>query len=192
MANDVKILTLIGSLRAASTNRKLAELATEVAPDGVTVEVYEGLRDIPFYDEDIDGDDAPAAAVALRDALAGSDALLFVTPLYNGGVPSHIKNALDWLSRPTGNDAITDVPVAAIGTSWGEHGGSFGHEQLRKSSEIAGGSPLNDVQLSIADSLGRFTDNHPREDAEVVEQVRAAIAAIAAAARDRAADPVAA
>jgi len=192
MANDVKILTLIGSLRAGSTNRKLAELASEVAPEGVTVEVYEGLREIPFYDEDIDGEDAPAAAVALRDALAASDALLFVTPLYNGGVPSHVKNGLDWLSRPTGGAVITEVPVAAIGTAWGEHGGSFAHEQLCKSAEIAGGSPLNDIQLSIANSLGRFTESHPREDTEVVEQVRAAIAAIAVAARDRAADPVAA
>ena len=192
MSTPINILTLVGSLRAESTNRKLAELAAEVAPDGVTVEIYDGLRDIPFYDEDIDGPDAPAAATALREALERSDALLFVSPLYNGGVPSHIKNGLDWLSRPQGNEHITGLPVAAIGTSWGDHGGSFGHEQLRKSGEIAGASPLDEVNLSIGGSLARFTDTHPREDAEVVEQVRAAITAIAGAARERAAAPVAA
>ncbi|HMS72676.1 MAG TPA: NADPH-dependent FMN reductase, partial [Baekduia sp.] len=165
MSTPINILTLVGSLRAESTNRKLAELAAEVAPDGVTVEIYDGLRDIPFYDEDIDGPDAPAAATALREALERSDALLFVSPLYNGGVPSHIKNGLDWLSRPQGNEHITGLPVAAIGTSWGEHGGSFGHEQLRKWGEIAGASPLDEVNLSIGGMRRLATDPPPPEDA---------------------------
>jgi len=181
MSDTTTILALVGSLRAGSTNRKLAELAAEVAPDGATLEIYEGLRDIPFYDEDLDGDTPPAAATALREALAAADALLFVTPVYNGGVPAHVKNALDWLSRPNGAAAISEKPVAAIGTAWGESGGSFAHDSLRTSAQIAGGQPLGDVQLSLPGSLGRFTDQHPREDSEVREQVAAAVAALVAA-----------
>ncbi len=64
---DVKVLALVGSLRAASINRQLAELAAETAPDGVTVTVFDGLGDLPFYNEDIDNEDVPASVVALRD-----------------------------------------------------------------------------------------------------------------------------
>lgn len=175
------ILTLVGSLRAGSTNRKLAELATEVAPAGTAVEIYEGLRDIPFYDEDLDNDTPPPAAVALREAAAAADGLLLVTPMYNGGVPAHLKNAIDWLSRPNGEAAIADKPVAAIGTAWGQDGGSFAHDSLRTSAKIAGGVPVEEAKLSIPGSLGRFSDQHPREDAEVREQVAAAVAQLVAA-----------
>lgn len=175
------ILTLVGSLRAGSTNRKLAELAAEVAPAGTTLEIYEGLRDLPFYDEDLDGDTPPAAATALREALVQADGLLFVTPVYNGGVPAHVKNALDWLSRPNGGAAIAEKPVAAIGTAWGESGGSFAHDALRTSAGIAGGRPLDDIKVSLPGSLGRFTDQHPREDPEAREQVAAAIAQLVGA-----------
>ena len=84
---DVKVLALVGSLRAASINRQLAELAAETAPDGVTVTVFEGLGDLPFYNEDIDNDDVPASVVALRQAAAEADAALVVTPEYNGSIP---------------------------------------------------------------------------------------------------------
>src|SRR6202044_3808045 len=98
--SDTKVLALVGSLRAASINRQIAELATEVAPDGVAVTIFEGLGDLPFYNEDIDNDvDVPAAVTALRAVAAEADATLVVTPEYNGSYPAVIKNAMDWLSR---------------------------------------------------------------------------------------------
>ena len=112
---DVKVLALVGSLRAASINRQLAELAAETAPDGVTVTVFEGLGDLPFYNEDIDNDDVPASVVALREAAAEADAALVVTPEYNGSIPGVLKNAIDWLSRPFGNGALKGKPTAVVG-----------------------------------------------------------------------------
>ena len=112
---DVKVLALVGSLRAASINRQLAELAAETAPDGVTVTVFDGLGDLPFYNEDIDNDDVPASVVALREAAADADAALVVTPEYNGSIPGVLKNAIDWLSRPFGNGALKGKPTAVIG-----------------------------------------------------------------------------
>ena len=109
---NVKVLALVGSLRAASVNRQIAELATDVAPEGVTVTIFEGLGELPFYNEEIDPavnnelHDAPAAVTALRDAAAEADAALVVTPEYNGSIPAVIKNAIDWLSRPFGNGAL--------------------------------------------------------------------------------------
>ena len=123
--SDIKVLALVGSLRAASINRQIAELAAAVAPDGVTVTVFEGLGDLPFYNEEID--DAitpdvqpPAQVVALRSAAAESDAALVVTPEYNGSIPAVVKNAIDWLSRPFGNGALKDKPLAVIGGSMGQ------------------------------------------------------------------------
>jgi NAD(P)H-dependent FMN reductase len=78
--SDVNVLALVGSLRAASVNRQIAEVASANAPDGVSVAVYGGLGDVPFYNEDIDGADAPVAARNLRTAVADAYAFLLVTP----------------------------------------------------------------------------------------------------------------
>ncbi len=136
---EAKVLTLVGSLRAASINRQIAELATEVAPDGVAVTIFEGLGDLPFYNEDIDNDaDVPAAVTALRSAAADADAALVVTPEYNGSIPAVIKNAIDWLSRPFGNGALKGKPLAVIGGSMGRYGGVWAHDETRKSFGVAG------------------------------------------------------
>src|SRR6202007_2319147 len=115
---DIKILALVGSLRAASINRQIAELAAAVAPDGVTVTIFEGLGEVPFYNEEIDdamtpGAPALAPVAALRAAAADADAALVVTPEYNGSIPAVVKNAIDWLSRPFGDGALEEKPLAA-------------------------------------------------------------------------------
>lgn len=122
----IRILALVGSLRAESVNRQIADLAAELAPEGVTVAVFEGLGEVPFYNEDIDDamnlglDQAPAQVVALRAAAAEADAALVITPEYNGSIPAVVKNAIDWLSRPFGNGALKDKPLAVIGGSMGQ------------------------------------------------------------------------
>src|SRR3984957_699530 len=113
---DIKVLTLVGSLRAASLNRQIAELAADVAPDDVSVTIFDRLGELPFYNEDIDNEaDVPASVTALRAVAAEADATLVVTPEYNGSIPAVIKNAIDWLSRPFGDGALKDKPLAAIG-----------------------------------------------------------------------------
>ena len=139
---EIKVLALVGSLRTASINRQIAELATEVAPDGVTVTVFEGLGDLPFYNEEIDdvmNTDAPplCPVAALRAAATDADAALVVTPEYNGSYPAVIKNAIDWLSRPFGDSALKGKPLAVIGGSFGQYGGVWAHDDTRKSFGIA-------------------------------------------------------
>ena len=99
--SQVQILAIPGSLRAGSWNAALLRLAQERAPEGVQVEIWEGLRTIPPFSEDHEIL-APAPVEALRQAIAESDALLVATPEYNGGAPGQLKNALDWASRPYG------------------------------------------------------------------------------------------
>ncbi|MDP9165428.1 MAG: NAD(P)H-dependent oxidoreductase [Actinomycetota bacterium] len=167
---DAKVLVLVGSLRAASVNRQLAEVARESAPVGVSLHPFDRLGELPFYNEDIDGDRAPEAVQALRLAAAESDAALVVTPEYNGSIPGVLKNAIDWLSRPYGSGALNGKPLAVIGTALGQYGGVWAHDETRKSFGIAGPRVIEDVKLSVPATV--FDGKHPRENADVVQQVR--------------------
>jgi NAD(P)H-dependent FMN reductase len=181
--SETKVLALVGSLRAASINRQIAELATEVAPDGVVVTIFEGLGDLPFYNEEIDdvmNAEAPALApvAALRAAAAEADAALVVTPEYNGSYPAVIKNAIDWLSRPFGDGALKGKPLAVIGGSFGQYGGVWAHDDTRKSFGIAGARVVDAVKLSVP--FKTLSGQHPREHAEVSANVLDAVGKLAA------------
>jgi NAD(P)H-dependent FMN reductase len=180
---DTKVLALVGSLRAASINRQIAELAAEVAPDGVAVTIFEGLGDLPFYNEEIDdvmNPEAPvlAAVAALRGAAADADAALVVTPEYNGSYPAVVKNAVDWLSRPFGDSALKGKPLAVIGGSFGQYGGVWAHDDTRKSFGIVGARVVDAIKLSVP--FKTLNGQHPREHAEVSANVRDAVGKLAA------------
>ena len=176
---DIKVLALVGSLRAASVNRQIAELATEVAPDGIAVTVFEGLGELPFYNEDIDNEaDVPASVTALRAAAADADAALVVTPEYNGSIPAVIKNAIDWLSRPFGDSALKGKPLAVIGGSFGQYGGVWAHDETRKSFGVAGPRVVESITLSVP--FKTLNGQHPRQHAEVAANVRDAVGKLAA------------
>jgi NAD(P)H-dependent FMN reductase len=176
--SDVKVLVLLGSLRAASVNRQLAELAGESAPAGVTVALFDSLGELPFYNEDIDNDDVVEPVKALRQAAAEADAALVVTPEYNGSIPGVLKNAIDWLSRPFGNGALKGKPMAVVGTSLGQYGGVWAHDETRKSFGIAGPRVVEDLKLSVP---GKVLDGkHPRENAEVAAAIADVVGKLAA------------
>ncbi|WAJ46736.1 NAD(P)H-dependent oxidoreductase [Mycobacterium sp. Aquia_216] len=180
---EIKVLALVGSLRAASINRKIAELAVDVAPDDVSVTVFEGLADLPFYNEEIDdvmNTDAPplASVDALRAAAGEADAALVVTPEYNGSIPAVVKNAIDWLSRPFGNGALKGKPLAVVGGSFGQYGGVWGHDETRKSFGIAGARVVESIKLSVP--FGTLEGKAPAEHAELVANVRDVVGKLAA------------
>ena len=164
--SNIKVLALVGSVRAASVNRQIAELAAENAPGGVSVTAYEGLGDVPFYNEDIDGADAPAAAAKLREAVASADAVLAVTPEYNGSIPAVMKNAIDWLSRPYGDSVLAGKPLAVIGAAGGRYGGVWAHDETRKSFGFASAQVVDGITLSLP--LSSLNGKQPRENAELV------------------------
>lgn len=174
--SDTRVLVLVGSLRAESFNRRLAEAIAEHAPVGAEVVIADGLDQIPFYNEDLDGENAPAAAVALRKKVAEADRLLVVTPEYNGTMPAVINNALDWASRPFGAGAIKDKPLAVVGTAIGQYGGKWAHDDTRRSAKIAGAAVIDDIELSHAYAWG----NDPVADTETVEAFVNAVAKLAA------------
>ncbi|GAB3690006.1 NADPH-dependent FMN reductase [Saccharopolyspora tripterygii] len=178
---SVKILALVGSLRSGSHNRQLAEAARDLAPSDAEIVIFDGLGDLPFYNEDIDTEaDVPAAATRLREVAGSSDAFLLFSPEYNGTIPAVLKNAIDWLSRPFGAGALSDKPTAVIGTAFGQYGGVWAQDETRKSAGIAGASVVDEIKLSIPGSMTRFAETHPADDPEVVEQLRTALGKLTA------------
>jgi chromate reductase len=166
----MKVLAISGSLRAASYNTELLRAAAELAPEGIELELYEGLELVPPYNEDHDGDEPPAPVARLRERIADADAVLFATPEYNGSVPGVLKNAVDWGSRPFGHAALWGKPVAAIGASTGEYGALWAQADLRKTLGIAGARVL-DVELAVGKAAERFTAEGELADPETSERL---------------------
>ncbi|MGH2874049.1 MAG: NADPH-dependent FMN reductase [Solirubrobacteraceae bacterium] len=188
----MRILGISGSLRAASHNTALLAAATQLAPEGVELELFGGLEQLPPYNEDRDTEQPPAEVVRLRDAIESADAVLFATPEYNGAVPGQIKHLVDWASRPHGPAAsLWGKPVAAIGASVTDYGAIWAQDQLRRSLGIAGARVL-DTALAVGaagqlfDADGQLTDPETRERlAEAVQGLaehHASFAAVATAA----------
>jgi NAD(P)H-dependent FMN reductase len=167
------VTVLVGSLRADSVNRKLAETLSDLAPEGVELRIADNLDQLPFYNEDIDGADVPAAAAALRQQVAESDRVLVVTPEYNATIPAVVNNAIDWLSRPYGEGAIVGKPFGAIGVTPTPYGGKWAHEDARRSAGIAGAHVVEAVDFSQS-SL----EVDPLTDEQVLANLRTALATL--------------
>ncbi len=134
----MKLLILVGSLRADSWTAQLAQAATRLLPDGVDAVVHDGLRDLPHYDQDLDTDVPPPAVAALRAALTEVDGLVVATPEYNGSLPGVLKNALDWASRPRGASPLAGLPAAVVSVSPSPRGAQWAREDAEKVLRVAG------------------------------------------------------
>jgi chromate reductase, NAD(P)H dehydrogenase (quinone) len=127
----MRVLGISGSLRHDSYNTKLLHHAGELLEtEGMEFEIYEGLKDIPPYDEDDDAEDAPTAVRRIREAVREADAVFFTTPEYNSSIPGALKNALDWVSGPLAANAVRNKPVAVIGASAGMFGAVWAQAEL--------------------------------------------------------------
>jgi chromate reductase, NAD(P)H dehydrogenase (quinone) len=170
----MKVLAISGSLRDDSFNTKLLRAAAELAPPGVEVELWSGLKAVPPFDEDDEGGQAPAGVVELYDAVAGADAILFATPEYNSSVPGQLKNAIDWASRPKATAPIRNKPAAVVGASTGMFGAVWAQAELRKILASAGARVVDgELPVPLAhtrfDADGRLIDEEARERlAEIV------------------------
>ncbi|WP_223520816.1 NADPH-dependent FMN reductase [Pseudomonas sp. GL-B-19] len=132
MSNVYTIAVIVGSLRKASINRKVALALADLAPANLKLQIVE-IGDLPLYNEDIDGASPPAAYSTFRQQVRSSDAVLFVTPEYNRSVPAPMKNAIDVGSRPYGQSAWSGKPGAIISASPGAVGGFGANHHLRQS-----------------------------------------------------------
>ena len=166
------LLVISGSARHGSFNTRLARLVRELRPqDRVTV--VNNLAELPFYDADVEAIGIPPAVAALRGAVAAADAVVFVTPEYNGTVPGVLGNAVDWLSRPHGSSVLQGKRVLVLSASPSRFGGIRAAEHLRTVLERIGAVMLPGG-LSVAAAhrhLGEPVDpDVARQVAGVLEQ----------------------
>ena len=154
---------IVGSLSADSINRILSKALIRLAPDSLAFQEI-SIRDLPLYNRDFDADYPPAGR-ALKDAIASVDAVLFVTPEYNRGIPGSLKNAIDWASRPYGTNSLTRKPSAVIGASPGKIGTALAQQHLRGALSFC-----NSPQMSAPETYIQFTPGLITDDGEVTEK----------------------
>jgi chromate reductase, NAD(P)H dehydrogenase (quinone) len=177
----LKILGIPGSLRRDSYNRKVLLNAAALLPDDVVLEIWDGLRDVPPFDED-DEELRLEGVVRLRAALTGADAILVSTPEYNHSIPGQLKNAVDWASRPVRTAALRDKPVAVVGASTGAFGAVWAQAELRKVLAAAGARVV-DAELAVTFAIRRFDPDGRFVDDEMRERVAQVVAALVSEAR---------
>ena len=175
----MKVLAVSGSLRAGSHNTQLLRAAVEAAPAGVEVVLWDGVRDLPLYDQDLDGADAPEPVRRLREDWGAADAILFSTPEYNGSMSGVIKNAVDWGSRPVREAALTNKTVAVVGASTGQFGALWAQADLRKVLKTAGARVVGD-ELPVTTAHEKFDAEGRPLDEELVGRLRLLLEHLAA------------
>lgn len=166
MTTMFKVGYFVGSLSSTSINRKLAAALVRLAHPGF--EMHEiPIRDLPLYSADHD-EDYPPVARALKQAIADNDAILFVTPEYNRAIPGGLKNAIDWASRPWGQNSFSRKPSAVIGASIGAIGTAVAQQNLRSVLSFC-----NSPQMNAPEAYIHFTPDLIDDEGEVsVESTR--------------------
>ena len=159
----MRILGISGSLRRDSYNTKLLRTAAELMLGDIELEIWDGLKAVPPYDEDDDRDPAPAGVQRLREAIAGADAILFSTPEYNSSLPGQLKNAIDWASRPVATNVLRNKPVAVVGASTSMFGAVWAQAELRKVLAATGARVL-EGELPVAHAQTRFEGDRLQDD----------------------------
>ena len=153
----------VGSLSSTSINRVLSRALIRLAPEDMSfTEVPIG--NLPLYSPDFDSD-YPPEPKALKEAIAGSDAVLFITPEYNRSIPGALKNAIDWASRPWGKNSFDHMPAAVIGASPGQIGTAVAQQSLRGVLGFCNARQMTAPEAYITFRPGLFTD-----DGEVTDQ----------------------
>jgi chromate reductase len=156
MADPIKILGIAGSLRKASYNKGALRAAQQLCPEGAKIEAFE-LDGIPPFNQD-EEHNPPQKVADLKNRIRGADAILLVTPEYNYGLPGVLKNAIDWASRPYGDNAWDGKPVAIMSAALSMGGGVRAQYQLRQSFVFLNMDAVVQPEVAIGNAPQRFDE----------------------------------
>jgi chromate reductase, NAD(P)H dehydrogenase (quinone) len=165
----MRVLGVSGSLRRGSHNRRLLRAAAAVLPSGAVLLEWDGLADLPAFDEDLEAS-PPESVKAFRAALDDADALLIATPEHNASLPGALKNALDWASRPFPDNVLRDKPCAVIGASTGLFGAVWAQAEVRKVLK-ASGAQVIDAELPVGMAESAFGAGGQLAEPELVARL---------------------
>ena len=177
MPTPRRVAVVVGSLRKDSLNRKMATALAAMAPPSLSLEIVE-IGQLPLYNQDDDAN-PPAASVAFKEKIASADAVLFVTPEYNRGVPGVLKNAIDIASRPYGQSAWNGKPAGVISLSPGAIGGFGANHHLRQSLVFLNMPTLQQPEAYIGGAADLFDDSGAIKKPETKQFVDKFLAAFA-------------
>jgi chromate reductase, NAD(P)H dehydrogenase (quinone) len=170
MQKSIKILGIAGSLRKGSYNRAALKTAQKMLPDNVILEIFE-LDKIPPFSQDLEKQ-LPESVVDLKEKIRSADTILFVTPEYNKSIPGVLKNAIDWASRPHGDNSWNSKPVAIMGASVGMLGTANAQYHLRQVCINLNVYPLNRPEVMIANAADKFDNEGNLTDQKTREKIK--------------------
>jgi chromate reductase len=172
----MKILGFAGSLRKGSFNKMTLDAATKLAPDDVKMEVFD-LKDIPPFNQDLEQN--PSERVKeFKKKIREADAILIATPEYNYSIPGVLKNAIDWVSRPYGDNALEGKPVAIMGASMGNIGTARAQYHLRQCFVFLDVHPINRPEVMIGFAQEKFDKNGNLTDENTKERIKELLQAL--------------
>jgi len=170
VGNEIRILGICGSLRGGSYNKMLLNAASELLPVGTAMEIF-SLDGIPAFNQDLEGH-LPEKVKELKDKIKSADAILISTPEYNYSVPGVLKNAIDWASRPYGDNAFDRKPVAVISASPGAFGGARAQYHLRQIMLCVGAFMMPKPEVFVASADRKFEADGKLSDTDTERHVR--------------------
>lgn len=155
----IELLGISGSLRSGSYNSALLRAARALAPDGVRIEIYDGLGDVPLYNDDDRLLGEPAGVTRIKQAIAAADGVLICTPEYNNSIPGVLQNALDWISRPPADSPLRGKPVGIAGVATGNFGATRAQTVLRQVLTSMAAAAMVRPELAVFQARSRFDDD---------------------------------
>lgn len=170
MDKTIRILGIAGSLRQSSYNRGTLRAATELVPEDAEIEIFE-LDGIPGFNQD-EEQNPPAKVAELKRKIREADAILFVTPEYNYSIPGVLKNAIDWASRPYGDNAFDGKPAAIMGASIGAIATARAQYHLRQMMVFLNMFPVNQPEVMIGSASEKFDDEGNLTDETTKDFIR--------------------
>jgi chromate reductase, NAD(P)H dehydrogenase (quinone) len=176
MDKQFTILGLVGSLREKSYNKGLMRAAQSLLPEGVGLTVAE-IGNLPLFSEDLENN-APQAVATLKQQVEDADAILIATPEYNYSVPGVLKNALDWASRPYGNNSFDGKAVAIMGASVGMLGTARAQYHLRQIFVFLNMHPLNFPEIMVPFASQNFDAESNLTNEKTREMIRQQLEAL--------------
>ena len=176
MSQPIKILGIAGSLRKASYNRGALRAAQQVAAPDATIEIFE-LDEIPLFNQDKERP-LPDSVAQFKARIRAADAILICTPEYNYSIPGVLKNALDWASRPYGDNAWDGKPVAIMGASPGMLGTARAQYHLRQCFVFLNLCPVCRPEVMIADAGDKFDDDGNLVDQDTRDRIKKLVDAL--------------
>lgn len=177
MADKLKFIGFSGSLRAGSFNTAALRAAQQLSPEGVEIEIYD-VSQFPPFNQDVDSR-PPQMVTDLKAAIRAADAVIFSSPEYNYSVPGHLKNVIDWASRPYGDNAWDGKPALIMGASIGAIATARMQYHLRQIMVFLNMHPLNKPEVMIGTAQDKFDADGDLTDESTRKHIQGAVAALA-------------